>query len=167
MQDVNPGLSLLEIGARRYARENELFSYQNCVLAEEDGRVVGMLHGFVLPGEPLHEGTPLPERDLSHTPEVLRPYEYLEWPGSYYVSGVAVRAEMRNRGIGRRFLQIAEGLARERGCALQSLVVFEQNEGAHRLYLREGWHEVARCPVVPHPMIHCTGDAILMLKRVP
>ena len=41
-----PGLSLLEIGERRYARRGTAFSYQNCLVAEKDGAVVGMVHSF-------------------------------------------------------------------------------------------------------------------------
>ena len=47
-----------------------------------------------------------------------------------------------------------------------SLIVFEQNKNAKRLYDRLGYREIAREPIVPHPLIHCSGDAILMLKTV-
>ena len=79
-----PGHSLLEIGERRYQRENTAFSYQNCVVAERAGEVIGMLHAFVIepaagpPGEP------------DSIDPVLRPYAELEAPGSLYISGVAL-----------------------------------------------------------------------------
>ena len=41
-----PGLAPLEIGARRYASEEGNFSYKNCVVAERDGAVIGMLFTF-------------------------------------------------------------------------------------------------------------------------
>ena len=43
------GASPLETGRRRYAREGVDFSYQNCLVAEADGRVIAMLHSFVMP----------------------------------------------------------------------------------------------------------------------
>jgi hypothetical protein len=36
-----PGLTPLEIGAHRFAREEGNFSYKNCVVAEQDGAVIG------------------------------------------------------------------------------------------------------------------------------
>jgi hypothetical protein len=45
-------------------------------------------------------------------------------------------------------------------------MVFEQNSGAKRLYDRGGYREVSRAPVNPHPLIHYTGDAILMVKEI-
>jgi hypothetical protein len=35
-----PGLTPLEIGARRFARDEGNFSYKNCVVAEQDGVVI-------------------------------------------------------------------------------------------------------------------------------
>jgi hypothetical protein len=37
-----PGLTPLEIGARRYARDEGAFSYRNCTVAELGGEVIGM-----------------------------------------------------------------------------------------------------------------------------
>ena len=34
---AEPGESLIDVGARRYARENAEFSYQNCTMAESAG----------------------------------------------------------------------------------------------------------------------------------
>ena len=61
---------------------------------------------------------------------------------------------------------LVEQQAREKGFNKISLVVFEQNTGAKRLYDRLGYVEVAREPVYPHPLIHHTGDALLMVKPI-
>lgn len=47
-----------------------------------------------------------------------------------------------------------------------SLIVFEQNTEAKRLYERHGFREVTRRPVVPHQLIRYTGDALLMVAEV-
>ena len=41
---AQPGEDLLEVGAARYAREGVNFSYENCLIAEHQGRVIGMMH---------------------------------------------------------------------------------------------------------------------------
>lgn len=43
-----PGLSLIEIGTKRYAKEQTDFSYQNCVVVECNGEVIGMMVSFPL-----------------------------------------------------------------------------------------------------------------------
>jgi ribosomal protein S18 acetylase RimI-like enzyme len=79
---------------------------------------------------------------------------------------VALYPEHRGQGIGGRFMSLAESQARERGFDRVSLVAFEENVGSVRLYRRLGYAEVARAPVVPHPLIHVAGDALLMVKAL-
>jgi ribosomal protein S18 acetylase RimI-like enzyme len=79
---------------------------------------------------------------------------------------MAVDEEHRGHGIGTMLLEEAERTGRRLGFAKLSLIVFEQNVQARRLYLRHGYVEALRQPVVPHPLIHYTGDALLMVKSV-
>jgi ribosomal protein S18 acetylase RimI-like enzyme len=156
-----PGEDLLDVGARRYARENTDFSYQNVAVATVDDEIVGMIAAYAM--EPVAQtGT---EFDFDVDP-VLRPFSVLEQPNSYYVSGVAVFPAYRGSGLGGRFMQGAFETARDRGLPQVSLIVFEQNVGARRLYDRLGFREAMREPVVPHPLIHHTGDALLLVRDV-
>jgi ribosomal protein S18 acetylase RimI-like enzyme len=41
--------------------------------------------------------------------------------------------------------------------------VFEENTAAVRLYRRLGYEIAKRAPIVPHPLIRCEGDALLMV----
>ena len=156
---AGPGEDPLKVGERRYAREDTVFSYKNCVVAEHNGEVIGMLVAFPTETEP-DPGEPEGEDP------VLAPYGELERPGSYYVCGMALFPEHRGRGLGARMLGLAREEARRRGLAEMSLIVFEQNAGAKRLYERHGFREVARRPVVPHELIRHTGDALLMVAEV-
>ena len=105
-------------------------------------------------------------RDFSDTDPILIPYEKLEEDNSFYICGVAVYGQYRGKGAGTAFMDIAEIKAGELGLKKLSLIVFEQNTGAKKLYKNLGYSEVAREQVVPHPMIHYTGDAILMVKNI-
>jgi GNAT superfamily N-acetyltransferase len=151
---AEPGEAIAEVGARRYAREGVAFSYENCIVAEHDGAVAGMVHGFPMEEDPGAE----PESD-----PVLRPYGELEDAGSLYVSGVALFPEFRGRGIGTRLMAAATDRARTLGLPRLSLICFEGNGGAMRLYSRLGFEELARRPIVPHPTLHYgEGDAVLL-----
>jgi ribosomal protein S18 acetylase RimI-like enzyme len=158
---AEPGEEHIQVGERRYAREDTVFSYINCTVAERRGEVTGMLVAF--PVE-------VPDSDVDDPDEevdpVLKPYSELERPGSFYICGMALFPEYRGQGLGTRMLELARQQACQRGLDELSLIVFEQNAGAKRLYERYGFREVDRRPVVPHELIHYTGDALLMVAGV-
>ena len=148
--------NILDVGRRRYERENTCFSYQNCTIAEVAGQVVGMLVAF-----PMHVDPAEVEED-----PVLAPYAILEEDNSYYICGVALFPEARGQGVGSQFMKLAEEHARKNKLNKLSLIVFEQNKGAMRLYQRLGYREGAREAIYPHPLIHFTGDAVLMVRDI-
>ncbi len=153
---AQPGEDLLDVGRRRYEREGTPFSYENCKMVELDGEAVGMLVAFPMEVDPTYvESDP-----------VLAPYSVLEEDRSYYICGMAVEEAHRNRGIGKALLEEAERDCRRSGLTKLSLIVFAQNAGALRLYRQHGYLETRRQAVVPHPLLHYTGDAILMVKNL-
>jgi ribosomal protein S18 acetylase RimI-like enzyme len=150
---AEPGEELAAVGARRYAREGVAFSYQNCVIAECDGEVAGMLHAFPMEHDP----------GAAEADPVLRPYSELEDYGSLYVSGVALFPRYRGSGIGTQLMAAAVERAQGLGLQRVSLICFEQNTSAMRLYRRLGYTEIGRRPIVPHPTLHyADGDAVLL-----
>jgi ribosomal protein S18 acetylase RimI-like enzyme len=152
-----PGLTPLEIGARRFAREEGNFSYKYCVVAEQEGAVFGMLFTF-----PIEEGQ---EADDEPADPILKPYEKLESTGSFYICALALLPGFRSRGVGKEMLSIAREQAHQRGFGTLSLLVFEQNKGAVKLYERNGFEVAGRAPVVPHELIDHTGDVLLMASE--
>lgn len=89
---------VLDVGRRRYERENTCFSYQNCTIAEVSGQIVGMLVAF-----PMHVDRTEVEED-----PVLAPYALLEEDHSYYICGVALFPESRGQGVGSKLMALAE-----------------------------------------------------------
>lgn len=153
---AGPGEDIVDVGRRRYEREGLAFSYQNCKVVELEGGIIGMLVAFPMQVDP----------EYVEADPVLAPYSALEEDESYYVCGMALETEHRRKGIGTRLLAEAEGACRALGLRKLSLIVFEQNVDARRLYERSGYVEKHRHPVVPHPLIHYTGDALLMVKHL-
>ena len=153
---ARPGEDILDVGKRRYEREGTPFSYENCKFVEFEGSVVGMLVAFPMEVDEKYE----------ETDPILVPYSVLEEDESFYICGMAVDERHRGKGIGRMLLEEAERTCRHLGFAKLSLIVFETNVRARRLYERCGYVEKRRHPIVPHPMIHSTGDALLMVKSV-
>lgn len=153
---AEPGEEILEVGRMRYEREGTAFSFENCVVVEQEGETAGMLVAF-----PMHV-----EPEEREDDPVLLPYSKLEEDDSYYICGMAMFPQFRRHGTGTKLLALAEQHAVQKGFKKLSLIVFEQNIGAKRLYDRLGYVEAAREPVFPHPLIHYTGDAILMVKEL-
>ncbi len=122
---VQRGETPLDAGERRYARRQTAFSFENCQVATERGRVVGMVHAFPMERDP--------DFDIESVDPVLRPYAELEDYGSLYVSGIAVYDGFRNQGIGSRLLAAVETRARTIKLPRVSLICFEGNAGAMRL----------------------------------
>ena len=149
---------ILDVGQKRYENPDYDFSYKNCTVAEYKYEVIGMIVAF-----PMHVEE---NKDYIDSDPVLVPYEKLEEDNSFYVCGVAVFDKFRGKGIGKVFMDLAELKTRELGLSKISLIVFEQNRGAKKLYDTLGYKEVAREQVVPHPLIKHTGDAILMVKQL-
>jgi ribosomal protein S18 acetylase RimI-like enzyme len=160
LQDEYPGLEPIEVGERRYQRENAVFSYRHCLVVEQAGGIIALVHAF--PIAPAGETAAQSEPD----DPVLRPYAELEAPGSLYISAMAVRPGYRGKGIGRRLLEAARQRARALGLEQLSLLCFAGNTEARRLYEREGFSVIDRREVVPHPLIHHTGEVLLMTAPV-
>lgn len=154
---AEPGETPLDVGIRRYAREGVDFSYENCLVADDAGAVVGMVNAFVL--------TPADEPAAEDDP-VLRPYAELEAPDSLYISGIAVLPPYRGQGLGSRMMLAMHERARAAGLARLSLIAFAANTASVRLYERLGYRIVDRRPIVPHPLIQYDGDAVLMVASV-
>lgn len=153
---AEPGQDILQVGQLRYEREDSVFSYLNATIIELDATIIGMLVAF-----PAQIDTTYVEED-----PVLAPYSILEEPDSHYVCAMAILPEFRGRGAGSELLKIAEEQAAELRLDKMSLIVFEQNTGAKRLYERHGYVERKRGRVVPHALIKYTGDALLMVKHL-
>ena len=154
---AQPGEDLLEVGAARYAREGVNFSYENCLIAEHQGRVIGMMHSYVMRHDPHAEPV---------TDPVLAPYADMEIPDTLYISSLALDEGWRNQGLGTTFLQAAQARCDALGLDGLSLIDYAANTGARRFYERHGFHIVKTCQITPHPLFRVTGQAYLMSRPV-
>jgi ribosomal protein S18 acetylase RimI-like enzyme len=160
-QAASAGETPLEIGARRFQRDEGNFSWRNAWVIEVAGAVAAGLIGYRQP-------EPYDVSGLDGFPAILRPLIWLEAraPGSWYVNVVAALPEHRGRGLGSLLLADAERRAHEVGARSLSLIVAAENVGAVRLYERIGYRDTARQPVVGYPGCEFGSDWVLMTKAV-
>ena len=157
---VTEGVEPLDIGERTYRDPDGDYSWRNCTIVEKDGKAAGMLLAFGMPKGKARDPRLRPTIDDTN---VFAPYMYLEEPDSWYVCGVALYPEHRGQGLGTQLMLLADDQARQNGFEKVSLVAFAQNEGSIRLYQKLGYEIVDRAPIIPHPLIHYDGEALLMV----
>ena len=158
-----PGRQTNEIVEHLFSRSGTTKCFSNAIIAEEGDAVVGGLHAYPEEEEAHDPSDPLIDEDRLN---VAKPFIELHPTGSYYIIAVALYPQARNKGIAKRLLQRAESNAKSRDFEQVSLHVFEQHSVAHSLYLRLGYREEARRPVVAHPRIRYGGDILLMTKSL-
>ena len=161
--DLIAGVDAIELFGRVFEIEHEPYSHRNCVVAEDDGRVVGELLTYgcddiasVMPDDPF-----IPAERLAILNSCFPPT-----PLSWHIEAMAVLPEYQGQGLGRRFIEIAKGQCRHNGFDVLSLYVFEANEGARRLYQRCGFKSVDRVPIPDELHLYHLGGSILMVRDV-
>lgn len=157
--EAESGETPLDVGARLAARPGYALCYENAVIGEADGRVTSLLLGCLDNTE---------QTDFADAPEIVHPIVRLKLhaPRAWHVHALAVAPEYRRQELGTRLLRIVDALAADEGVTETSLTVAESNEGALRLYDREGYRVVASEPMVPDPRVKLTGNWLLMTRPV-
>jgi len=130
-----------------FSLSESLFSYQNALVAVQEGEVVGLAlsiraadyhRGLDLPRQVLRRGLPFLFRLLAAALD-LRHSTLTPPPESYYLGILSVSANCRGEGIGARLLAEVHERAQVTGCACVCLHAERDNEGARRFYERHGY----------------------------
>jgi ribosomal protein S18 acetylase RimI-like enzyme len=152
--------SILDIGRKRAMREEGGFTYRKAYIIEHDAMTAGMLTGYKV-DDPFDAG------DMSEHSEVIRPIVELESmvPGSWYINVLTLHEEFRGKGLARKLLDKAEGLARESGANALSAIIESNNRGASALYLKNGFAEFGRRPRVPYPGAYTESENWVLLRK--
>jgi ribosomal protein S18 acetylase RimI-like enzyme len=160
-QAAGAGEQALDVGRRRFQRDEGNFSYRNAWVIEVAGEVAAGLIGYRQP-------EPYELAGVEQFGPILQPLIRLEAmaPGSWYVNVVAVLPQYRGQGLGSLLLADAERRAYEVGARSLSLIVAAENARALSLYERLGYREHARRPIVGFPGFEYGGDWVLMVKAV-
>lgn len=145
-------------GRERASRDSGAFSYQNAIVAEQNGRAVAGLIGYGLSDEP----EPIPET----MPAMFVPLQELEnlAPGTWYVNVLAAYPEQRGKGHGAALLALADRIAAEARNRGLSIIVADTNTGARKLYERCGYRETAKRRMVKEDWQHPGTDWVLLTK---
>jgi ribosomal protein S18 acetylase RimI-like enzyme len=160
-QMTEEGQEALDVGAARAAREEGSFSYRNAWVAEINEQIAGMILAYLLPDD-------YDLCELDSYPAVVRPLVELEAmaPGSWYINAIATYEEFRGQGIASALLSACEAHARTARTNRLSLIVASENEGAHALYLKLGYRQLASRPLIGYPGGPDGGEWLLMIRKL-
>ena len=151
------------------------FSHENAVLAEQAGEIVGLASS--LPATALRAAWPQTGRlmmrlrglrFLLRMPPImfdLRGSSGTTPPEAYYLGILAVRSDVRGRGIGGLLLAEACRRAEEAGCAAVCLHAELDNTGARRFYARHGFKVTAEHPT-PRAVRWGVAGFVAMRKEI-
>lgn len=118
---------------------NNQFSYQNCIVAEENGKIVGLMN--------IYDGAEVERLNAPIQKYVQDKYQYISssdpetQAGEYYIDTLAVALEQQGKGIGSKLLDFAVTHYNENGITLGLLVDID-NPKAEKLYLKKGFQHV-------------------------
>ena len=154
--------SAIDIGIERASRDIGGFSYKNAHVAVLNNQVVGMILIY-----PLEQPSQADINELENLPAVIRPMVELEYmvANTYYINALAVSEHVRNEGIGSKLISCAELEAKKSGFKTMSIQVFSQNQKALNLYIRQGYSEIQRLPVLEHPCPPFYDEDIVLLTK--
>lgn len=154
------GVAALDIGARNYADDKGDYSFRNCWVARTDaGEPVGMILAFALTESNRSTDAKPPPYAAD---DIYAPYMYLEAVNSWYICGVTVAPGYRGRDIGKQLIERAMQDGREAGYSNTSLVAMASKTALIDYYRSFGFEITRRAPIVPHPQIDASGEAVLM-----
>ena len=160
-----PGIGAGDLIRMAVVDPDSCFNYRNALMAERDGGLCGLLLGY--PAEAY--GLPATARAFI-PPKRLKPVQPLldsRIPGSWYVNTVLIAPEHRGRGVGRRLLQAATGIARGGGAECLSLHVWADNEPIVAVCARAGFEQTAVIEVPKTGRLRHGGQMLLMRAPMP
>ncbi|BBH22856.1 N-acetyltransferase [Paenibacillus baekrokdamisoli] len=124
-----------------YMQSGNRISYENVLVEEREGQVVGMLIAYPGDGaEKLDEPflTSI-QNEKGASEETIIVTEAR--PGEYYYDAIAVNEAFRGQGIAQLLMQSGEEIAAAAGYSKVGLIVEAYNEGAYALYKKKGFEE--------------------------
>jgi ribosomal protein S18 acetylase RimI-like enzyme len=122
------------------SRENNQYSYENCLVAEENGKVLGSVNAY--DGAKLAElRKPIADYMLHHYNNEFELEDETQ-AGEIYIDSLGVDGQMRGKGIGSKLLKelIQEYVVQKQQTL--GLLVDEDNPKAKKLYLKLGFKSV-------------------------
>ncbi|KJF44312.1 GNAT family N-acetyltransferase [Draconibacterium sediminis] len=141
------GIKTYEIIADAFVKSNNEYSFENAIMIEYKGKIVGMVSGYTY-----SEKQGFKKNILSEFPKgaklrimmflvigkVLSRFLGPRGKEDYYLQSIAVSIQMRGKGLGQRLMKHIGEIAIDKGSKTLSLDVSSKNENAINSYKKFG-----------------------------
>ena len=162
--DLIPDLTPVQIIAHNLESDKYPRSYKNTIVAESNGKIVGMALSIPSRFHKISEEMKnfFPEERLAH----LKHFFAARVENSLLLDTLCVEEEFRGKGIGGGLISLTENKAKENSHDALSLIVFADNTAAQRLYKRYGFEIVENVKLESHQLIPHDGGCLLMRYNI-
>ena len=158
--ELIPGMTPLEIERKSLENADMPRSYENSIVAESGGRLVGAALSIPSSHHRITKDMQafFPADRLAH----MAHFFSTRVEDSLLLDALCVAEETRGQGVGTRLIALTRQKAVNEGFRLLSLVVFADNINARRLYGHCGFEVVEKIELNPHALIPHEGGCFLM-----
>ncbi|MGB8956999.1 MAG: GNAT family N-acetyltransferase [Tumebacillaceae bacterium] len=153
LTDTDKDEEVLAVLAEFFQQDANRLSYQNALVKEQEGQVVGILisyHG----SQTYDMDLPFLRRLIQRTrnPHLMIPKEAQD--DEYYLDTVSVDPRYQGRGFGSELLRAFEHKAASLGYKKLALLAEPSNESAYRLYVKTGYQPDGQVTVSGYEFDH-------------
>lgn len=139
-------------------------SYENAIVAECQGVIVGIVYSYPSKYQGITEEARnfFPQEQL----EFLADFFNSRVENSLFLDSIYVDEEFRGQGVGSKLIALTKEKAKESGYQQLSLMVMNENAAARRAYERNDFKIVKHVDVKEHPLIPNKGGIYLLVSNV-
>ena len=158
--ELIPGMTPVEVEQKILENEESSRSYENTIVAEKEGKLVGGALSIPSNHHRITEEMEafFPEDRLEHLKQLFS----ARVENSLLLDALCVDEGCRGQGIGNQLIVLTKQKAINAGFNLLSLIVFADNTNAQHLYRHCGFEVVEKIEVKPHALIPHEGGCFLM-----
>jgi ribosomal protein S18 acetylase RimI-like enzyme len=161
-EGFGPKSALVQIIEQMVSADKGPYGFQHYLIAERDGQFAGFANSF--PAKSVRDQDPgaIPQERWDHIAPIT---EVMDWE-SFFFNSIGVLLDERRHGVGQALLESVLVRAKQLGFQSVTLLVWEGNDIARRLYERHGFAVVRTAILAPHPMLPDTRSLLMRRELV-
>lgn len=139
-------------------------SYENAIVAEYQGNIIGVVYSYPAKFHGITENTRsfFPSDRLAFLGEFYNSRVENSW----FLDSIFVDEQFRSEGIGSKLIELTKQKAREQGYKQLSLMVMADNTVARRTYEKNSFRIVKHIDIQEHELIPHKGGIYLLVSNL-
>ncbi len=162
--DLLKDRTAVQVMAESLANEEGYESYNNAIVAEYEGHIIGIVYSYPAKFHGISDET----RKIfpSDRLELLADFFASRVEDSLFLDSIYVDETFRGQGVGSKLIKLTKQKAKENGYSKLSLMVMHENKVARQTYERNHFQIVKHINVNDHKLIRNKGGIYLLVSDV-